>query len=201
MLSIGGPKQRAVLAHLLLRANGVVSVDRLIDAIWGDEPPETARNTLQTYVRHLRKALGAARVQHRPPGYVLVADSAEVDVLRFVDLLDRARGLVTTDPVAAVEALREALGLWRGPALDDLAGDVSLRPEIARIEALRMAALEERAELDLERPATLIPELEMLVGERRHEPGSRHPGTGQMVRPRRRGAAANAPIVVFPSTR
>jgi WD40 repeat protein/DNA-binding SARP family transcriptional activator len=167
MLSIGGPKQRAVLAHLLLRANEVVSVDRLIDAIWGDEPPETARNTLQTYVRHLRKALGAARVQHRPPGYVLVADPAEVDVLRFVDLVDRARGLVATDPVAAVEALREALGLWRGPALDDLAGHVSLQPEIARIEALRMAALEERvgAELDLERQATLIPELEMLVGE------------------------------------
>jgi DNA-binding SARP family transcriptional activator/energy-coupling factor transporter ATP-binding protein EcfA2 len=166
-LSIGGPKQRAVLAHLLLLANEIVSVDHLIDGIWGDEPPETARNTVQTYVRHLRKALGAARVQHRPPGYVLVADPAEVDVLRFVDLLDGARGLVVTDPVAAVEALREALGLWRGPALADLADHASLQPEIARLEALRMAALEERigAELDLERQTTLVPELERLVGK------------------------------------
>ncbi len=166
-LPIGGPKQRVVLAHLLLRANEVVSVDRLIDAVWSDEPPGTARNTLQTYVRHLRKSLGAARVQHRPPGYLLVADPAEVDLLQFVDLLHRAQGVVATDPVAAVEGFRAALGLWRGPALDDLAGHASLQPDIARLEALRMVALEERigAELDFERLGTLIPELEMLVAE------------------------------------
>jgi DNA-binding SARP family transcriptional activator len=166
-LSIGGPKQRTVLAHLLLRPNGVVSVDRLIDAVWGESAPRTARNTLQTYVRHLRKTLGSDRMQHRQPGYLLVTDTAEVDVQRFTALLERARLLIATDPVAAVETLRDALGLWRGPALDDLADQPSLRPEISRLEALRMAALEERinAELDLGRHAALVPELETLVAE------------------------------------
>jgi WD40 repeat protein/DNA-binding SARP family transcriptional activator len=165
-LPIGGPKQRAVLAHLALQANRVVSVDRLIDAIWGDEPPDTARNTLQTYVRHLRKGLGAERILHRSSGYVLTARPEEVDALRFEALVAEARSRAETDPAGAVESLREALGLWRGPAIDDLSDQASLRPEIARLEELRMAAVEERtgAELDLGRHAELVPELETLVG-------------------------------------
>src|SRR5258706_3314732 len=131
-LPIGGPKQRAVLAHLLLRANAVVSIDRLIDALWSDQPPASARNTVQTYVRHLRKALGASRLLHRTPGYLIVADPTELDVTRFTDRLERARDLVANDVEAAVATYREALGLWRGRALDDLADLDSLQAEIVR---------------------------------------------------------------------
>src|SRR5215207_1517950 len=167
VLPIGGKKQRVLLAELLLHANEIVSVDRLIDAIWGEKPPETARNTVQTYVRHLRKTLEAARIQHRAPGYVLLAKPTEVDLLRFDELHGRGRSLIETDPAAAVVALREALGLWRGPALDDLADQASLRSQIARLEDLRLAVLEEciSTELDLGRHASLVPELELLVSE------------------------------------
>ncbi|HEX6207882.1 MAG TPA: BTAD domain-containing putative transcriptional regulator [Actinomycetota bacterium] len=167
-LPLGGPKQRTVLAHLLVRANEVVTVDRLIDGTWGDEPPGTARNTIQAYVHNLRKALGAERIQHRSSGYVLTADASEVDALRFEALVGKAHRAAAADPSGAVEALREALRLWRGPALDDLSEQPALQPEIARLEELRMAALEERigAELALGDHRALIPELETLI--RRH---------------------------------
>lgn len=162
---LGGPKQRTVLAHLLLQANRVVTAERLIDAIWGEEPPETARNTLQTYVRHLRRAVGSQRIQHRSSGYVLQADPEEIDVLQFQGLIEESRALAATDLPAAISTLREALGLWRGPALDDLAEQLSLRPDIARLEETRLAALEERiaAELDLGRHREAVAELEALV--------------------------------------
>src|SRR5918996_4701269 len=126
-LPLGGPKQRTVLAHLLLQANRVVSTERLIDAIWGEEPPATARNTLQTYIRHLRRAVGAERIQHRSSGYVLHADSQEIDVLQFQGLIEESQALAPADLPAAITSLREALALWRGPALDDLTEQSSLR--------------------------------------------------------------------------
>src|SRR5918996_2878162 len=143
-LPIGGPKQRTVLAHLLLQANRVVTTERLIDAVWGEEPPATARNTLQTYVRHLRKALGGQRIQHRSAGYLLIADPKEVDALRFEALVEQARSLASADPAGAVGILQEALRLFKGPALDDLADQASLHADIARLEELRMAATEDR---------------------------------------------------------
>ncbi len=165
-LPLGGPKQRTVLAHLLLQANRVVTTDRLIDAIWGEEPPETARNTLQTYVRLIRKSIGAARIEHRSAGYALEADPSEVDVLQFQRLVEESKDLAASDLPGAVRSLRQALGLWRGPALDDLAEQPSLHAEIARLEEIRLAALEERvsAELDLGRHRELVAELETLVG-------------------------------------
>ncbi|HXJ64180.1 MAG TPA: extracellular solute-binding protein [Actinomycetota bacterium] len=165
-LPLGGPKQRTVLAHLLLQANRVVTTERLIDALWGDEPPETARNTLQTYVRLLRKSVGAGRIEHRSSGYVVAVEPEEVDVLRFQSLVERSRSLAANDLPAAITAIREALGLWRGPALDDLGDQPSLRAEIARLEEIRLAALEEglSAELELGRHLELAAELEMLVG-------------------------------------
>lgn len=164
-LPLGGPKQRAVLALLALHAGEVVSVERLIDTVWAGEPPGTARNTLQTYVRHLRRVLGGDRIQHRPPGYVLVVDEDEVDVARFTALLGRGRALMATDRQAGVQTLREALALWSGPALEDLSGLTALQPEISHLESLRLVALEERiaAELELGRHAALVPELELLV--------------------------------------
>jgi len=169
-LPLGGPKQRVVLAHLLLQANRVVTTERLIDAIWAEEPPETARNTLQTYVRLLRRVVGAERIQHRSSGYMLEAARDEVDALRFQELIEESRRLATTDLPAAITALREALDLWRGPALDDLADQPSLRSEIARLEEIRLAALEERisAELDLGRHREVVAELETLIGRHRY---------------------------------
>jgi WD40 repeat protein/DNA-binding SARP family transcriptional activator len=162
---IGGPKQRTLLALLLLQPNRVVTVDRLTDAMWGSEPPATARNTLQTYVRHLRKALGAERIEHRSAGYVLVTDPNDVDLVRFESLVDEAHRLTCADPARAVVAFREAIGLWRGPALDDLAEQPSLRPEIARLEESRLAVVEEMVSTDLTlgRDRELVPELETLV--------------------------------------
>ena len=164
-IALGGQKQRAVLAHLLLRANTLVPAERLIDEVWTDEPPAAARNVLQTYVSRLRKALGAERLHHRPGGYLLRADPSEVDVHRFEALVEEARSNAPTDPAAAVRLYREAEELWRGPALGDLADQPSLRGEIAHLEELRAAATEDRIvlELGLGRHAELIAELETLA--------------------------------------
>ena len=164
-IQLGGAKQRAVLAHLLLRANRVVPAERLIDEVWEDDPPAAARNVLQTYVSRLRKALGDERLERRSGGYVLHADPAEVDTERFGSLAAEARRRAAVDPAAAIELYREADGLWRGPALDDLADQPSLRGHIAQLEELRTAAEEDRivAELSLGRHAELVPELENLT--------------------------------------
>src|SRR6185503_18247262 len=113
-LALGGPKQRLVLAHLVIRANQVVSSDRLIDEIWGDEPPDAARSSLQSYVSHLRSALGAQRLEGRSPGYILHLTDQEVDAARFEARTRQARGQLSGDPAAAARILREALGLWQG---------------------------------------------------------------------------------------
>jgi len=166
-LRLGGPKQRTVLAHLLLHANRLVTVERLIDALWGDEPPESARNTLQTYIKHLRKLIGGERIEHMSSGYLLRADPHELDVLRFEALVEEARGSAATDVPGAAKGLREALGVWRGPALDDLAQQPSLRHQISRLEEMRVGAIEDRisADLALGRHHDLVPELETLIGQ------------------------------------
>src|SRR3974390_1790440 len=111
--------QRALLAVLLLSANEVVSSDRLIEALWGEHSPESGRTALQVRVSQLRRGLGdgGALVVTRPPGYVLLVDAEEVDLGRFERLVADAD---EADPLAAAGQLREALALWRGPALADL---------------------------------------------------------------------------------
>jgi WD40 repeat protein/DNA-binding SARP family transcriptional activator len=164
-LQLGGPKQRTVLAHLLLRANNLVTAERLIDALWGEAPPGSARNTLQTYIKHLRKLVGPERIEHVSSGYVLRVDAGELDLLRFETLVEQARALMPADLPTAAKDLRRALGLWRGQALDDLSEQPSLRPEITRLEELRIATVEERigADLALGRHRELVPELETFV--------------------------------------
>lgn len=165
-LALGGPRQRLVLAYLILEANRVVSTDRLIDRIWGDEPPDAARAALFAYISRLRKLLGPARIKARPPGYVLAAERNDIDALRFADLVEEAhRGVDNRDLAAA--RLTEALQLWRGGALSDLVDSEALRPEIARLEAMRLGALEDRAEaeIDLGRLRKAIPQLEALTAE------------------------------------
>lgn len=154
---LGGSRQRALLALLLTRANEVVSADRLIDQLWSGRPPRTAVNTLQYYVSQLRKALGTERIVTRPPGYLIRVEAGELDLERFERLVEHGGG----------ERLREALSLWRGPALADVAYEPFAQAEIRRLEELRLVALERRLESDLElgRHAEVVGELEGLVVE------------------------------------
>src|SRR5881396_528159 len=156
-LPLAGARQRALLALLLTRPNEVVSTDRLIDELWGSSPPRAAANTVQYYVSQLRKLLGAQRIETRSPGYSVRVDAGELDLARFERLVQRG------DP----EALHEALALWRGPALADLAYEPFAQVEIARLEELRLSALEKRIEADLElgRHRDLVGELERLAHE------------------------------------
>jgi DNA-binding SARP family transcriptional activator/streptogramin lyase len=158
-LPLGGRKQRTVLAMLLLHANELVPRQRLIEALWGEEPPAEADASLRVYIARLRK-LFASETNGRPSletsanGYVLRVDPETVDVERF-------RGLVARGDFA------QALDLWRGPALADLAEDEWARRESGVLDELRLSALEERIELDLAagRHTELVPELEELLAE------------------------------------
>src|SRR5919106_6574585 len=160
-LPLGGAKQRALLALLLLDPNRVVSRDRLIDELWHTDPPETAPTALQVYVSQLRKALGRDLILTQPPGYLIRVSDGELDLHRFERLVTTAR---TEEPAQAARLLREGLALWRGAPLAEL-GDSFPRAERARLEEQRLAALEQRieAELALGRHAELVPELEGLV--------------------------------------
>src|SRR5919198_2726843 len=166
--ALGGQKQRTLLAALLLEANRVVSSDRLIDAVWGEAPPETARNTLQVYISQLRKLLPDGALGAVPPGYRLVVDPATIDLFEFVRLSDEGRSAIAAGNAAgAAEALRTALALWRGAPLADLAWVPFAQAEIVRLEELRAAAFEDRidADLALGRHRQLVPELELLIAE------------------------------------
>ena len=167
-IALGGQKRRALLAVLLLDANRVVSRDRLIDALWGDEPPDTARNTLQVYVSQLRKLVPEGALETAPAGYRLVIEADSVDVFEFIRLSEEGRSaLGAGDAARAADTLRAALALWRGAALADLSWEPFAQAEIARLEELRLAALEERidADLALGRHGQVVAELERLVAE------------------------------------
>ena len=163
---LGGRRQRLVLAFLILEANRVVAVDTLIDRIWGDEPPDAARGTLSAYVSRLRRLLGSDRIQPRSPGYVLLAERSEVDLLRFTDLIEAARRQ-RTDRQAAADILAQALDLWRGEPLADLADQDAMQPVITQLGELRLGALEDRMEVEiaLGRHRESVPDLERLTAE------------------------------------
>ena len=161
---LGGAKQRALLAVLLLHPNEVVSSDRLIDGVWAGEPPATALKTLQVYVSQLRKRLGTDVIVTRAPGYLLRVDRDDLDLSRFELLVKEAKGAA---PEVAAAKLRQALALWRGPPLAEFTYEPFAQTEIGRLEELRIAALEERieAELALGLHADLVAELEALVAQ------------------------------------
>lgn len=144
---LGGPRQRAVLADLLLHAGSVVSMDTLIDDLWGAEPPPTADAVVQNAVSRLRQALGREVIETRPPGYLLRVDPGAIDARRFERLVHVAKPL---PPAERSAALRDALALWRGPAFGDLAFESFLQAEIARLDELRLTALEDRIEAEVE---------------------------------------------------
>jgi predicted ATPase/DNA-binding SARP family transcriptional activator len=167
-IALGSGRQPMLLACLLMHSNEIVSRDLLIDALWGEQPRKTARNALQVQVHALRKRLGQGRITTEGPGYRLRVDGGELDRERFEWLVARGRAeLASGDADSAASIFREALGLWRGPALSDVAYDAFAQSEIARLEELRLVTLEDRidAELALARHLELVPELEALVAD------------------------------------
>ena len=151
---LGGPKQRALLAMLVLHANEPVSRDRLVDAVWGERPPSNPSQALDTYISRIRKLLGADRIDRRGGGYALRVEAGELDLDRFEEL-------------ASARRHDEAMSLWRGPALGDLLFEPFAQHEAERLEERRLAVIEERMDVALEdgKGAELVPELEQLTRE------------------------------------
>jgi WD40 repeat protein/DNA-binding SARP family transcriptional activator len=173
-VALGGPKQKAVLAALLLRRGEVVSTDVLMDDVWGEQVSAGTAKTLQVYVWQLRRALEPGRLPGSPPrllvtqtpGYALLIDADQLDAERFEDLARSGRvALGDGDPDRALGLFDDALALWRGAALADFTYETFAEPEIARLEELRLAATEDRidAELALGGHAQAVAELEALV--------------------------------------
>jgi DNA-binding SARP family transcriptional activator/ABC-type transport system substrate-binding protein len=180
-LELGGQKRRALLALLLLHANEVVSSDRLIEELWGEQPPQAAATALHGHVSRLRKLLGGdgnseQLLVTRPPGYMLHLEPEQLDLNRFERLRNEARAArAKGDLGGASIALQAALSLWRGPPLGDLAYERFAQTEVNRLEELRLATIEEGIEVDLAlgHHADLISELELLVSEHRFREGFR----------------------------
>jgi DNA-binding SARP family transcriptional activator len=167
-IRLGGPKQRATLAILLLNANRVVSVDRLADDLYRGEPPVTAVTQVQRQISELRKVLGTTEIETRAPGYVLHVPPDQLDLGRFERLAeDGSLALARGEAERAAALLREALALWRGSPLADLAYEPFAQTSIARLEEIRLATLQQRVDADLQlgRQAALVAELEALVSE------------------------------------
>ncbi len=157
------PKQRALLALLVLRANEVLTGDVLVDALWGERPPKTATSALHGHVAALRRLLGPEAIETRPGGYLLPAEPEQVDLGRFEALV---RGAKTERDVSRKnEHLRAALALFRGEPLGDFRYEPFAQEAAGRIEAMRLSAFEDwiGAELDLGRHEDVIPELEQSV--------------------------------------
>lgn len=168
--ALGSARQRALLARLIIKAGSPISADRLIDELWPDDVPSAVRHTLHVYVSRLRATLGAdrARLQSGPSGYRLVIEPDELDASRFERLAAEGRAaLAEGHPEVASARLGQALALWRGPALAEFAEEAFASGEAARLEQLRLSALEDRilADLDLGRHADLTQELRALTLE------------------------------------
>jgi DNA-binding SARP family transcriptional activator len=166
-VSLGGPKPRALLAVLLLHPNELVPADRLIEELWSEDSRERAA-ALRVNVARLRKALPPGVLTTRSPGYLVRVEPGELDLHRFERLVDEGRSLLARGLAADASArLRDALSLWRGPALADFAYESFAQAAIARLEEIRLAAVELRidADLALGRHHELVGELEALVAE------------------------------------
>src|SRR5438046_2439044 len=157
-ITLAGTKQRAVLTVLLLRAGEVVSQDFLVDAVWGEDAPRTATTSLQNSISALRRLLGPDLLVTRPPGYALTVDKDSIDLCRFERLVREARA---AERDARPSLLREALGLWRGEPLAEVAFEPFALAEVRRLEELRLGVLEECVDAELEAgyASRLVPEL------------------------------------------
>lgn len=150
-VDLGPPKQRLVLCLLICRNGEPLSIDSLVDALWVDKPPASARDNVHQHIHRLRKVLGPERLLSQGRlGYALHLDRSELDMFRFIDLLAQGRETMTAgDLVGSARLYRDALSLWRGDPFADLSDEPALAPEIAKLQELRLAALEHRTEADL----------------------------------------------------
>jgi predicted ATPase/DNA-binding SARP family transcriptional activator len=167
-LALGAPKQRALLATLLLQPGEVVSRDRLVDSVWGEDPPASAQQSLQVYVHGLRRALGAERIETHGAGYRLRVHEGELDLQRFDRLAARGRAALDAGRAAeALDTLESALALWSGSPLADLADEPIGRREIPRLEDARLHAIELRNDAQLAVGASdeLVGGLNALIAE------------------------------------
>jgi DNA-binding SARP family transcriptional activator/tetratricopeptide (TPR) repeat protein len=167
-ITIGGVRQRAVLANLLLHANEVVPSEQLLVDLWGEDSPPTAANALQAAISRLRRELPPERLITRAPGYALRVFPEELDVTRFEELISEGRDAVAAGtPAEAARTFGQALSLWQGPALADFRYEPFAQAEIARLEELHLTCLEERIEADLAlgSAGALTAQLRRLVSE------------------------------------
>jgi WD40 repeat protein/DNA-binding SARP family transcriptional activator len=165
---VGGPRQRALLVLLALRANEAVSSDRLLEELFGADARDRSANAVQAAVSRLRRLLEPGSLETRGGGYVLHVDAEQLDSVRFERLLAEGRAqLAGGDPAAAASTLRDALSLWRGPPLGDVAALDFARADARRLDELRVIGLMDRIEAELELGAAqqLVPELESLAAE------------------------------------
>jgi DNA-binding SARP family transcriptional activator len=196
IVEVAGARLRALLIMLALHPGQLVTVSQLIDGLWPQEMPAGAGNALQALVSRLRRALPEAVLESRPAGYQLNIDPRRTDIVRFEDLVTAGRAQLRQDPAAAGQTLRQALALWRGPALADVAGTDFGQAAIARLDELRLTAIEQRVDADLRTgdTASLVAELEGLVIAH----PMREPLAARLMRALhaagRRGAALEVPI-------
>ena len=167
-IDLAGAKPRLLVAALVAHAGREVSNERLIDSLWTDDPPASARKAVQVYVSNLRRSLdGSTAIKTSPGGYVLQTTDVGIDAIEFERSVDAATSRMRTDPAGASAELSAALSMWRGPAYGELAATPTLEGVAVRLEELRLLALERRIEVDLRlgRHAELVGELETLTQE------------------------------------
>ena len=188
-LALPAGQPRALLARLLLDANRALSADVLVDSIWGEAPPPSARKVLQAYVSQLRKVLGGDRIETHAAGYVVRVRPPELDLARFEALTEAAQ--TAAEPARRSSLLADALSLWRGPPLAEFRDEPFAAVAARRLGDLRISALEQRVEADLElgRHERVVPELEALVAQ---EPLRERPRSQLMVALYRSGRQAEA---------
>jgi DNA-binding SARP family transcriptional activator len=199
-VTIGAPKQRALLSLLALKVGRTVSSDELADKMWAGDPPDSAGAALQVYVSQLRKLLGSDAISTRRPGYALAVAPQAVDVVCFEQLVAAGRSAMASgDHARALDILSEALSFWRGPALEEFSYQDWAAEACRRLEEVRLGAVEDRieAELGLGRGAELAPELEGLV---REHPLRERLRAQQMLALYRAGRQADA-LAVYRATR
>jgi predicted ATPase/DNA-binding SARP family transcriptional activator len=198
-LEVGGTRLRALLIMLALRPGQVVPASQLIDGLWAEQIPAGAPNALQALVSRLRRALPEAVIESRPVGYQLKLDPRCTDIVRFEELVASGRARLRDDPATASETLRRALALWRGPALVEVADTDFGQAAIARLDELRLAAIEHRVDADLRtgNTASLVAELEGLVAAH----PMREPLAARLMRALHAAGRRGAALEVYEQTR
>jgi predicted ATPase/DNA-binding SARP family transcriptional activator len=204
VLGVGGARLRGLLIMLALRPGQLVTSSQLIEGLWGEQPPAEPGNALQALVSRLRRAVPEAEIESRAAGYRLVLDPEATDVARFERLAAAGHTRLRDDPAQAAKVLREALALWRGPALADAAetegaGGTGVQAVVARLDELRLGATQDRvtADLQLGRAREVIAELEGLTAAY----PTREPLAGLLMRALRASGQRNAALEVYERTR